>query len=82
MIKESVLGPPCPLLSFFGVFLGSSLAVKPSLPSHPIVCSLVRKQEDVFWYEVGKMGEGTLKGLYGGLLSWTEGEPDFSNVEN
>lgn len=36
----------------------------------------------MFWYEVGKMGEGTLKGLYGGLLPWTEGEPDFSNVAN
>lgn len=81
VIKESVLGPPGPLLSF-GIFLGPSPAVKPSLPSHPIVCSLVRKQEDVFLHEVGKMVEGTLKGLYGGLLSWTEGEPDFSNVAN
>lgn len=70
-----------PLLSL-GDFLGPSLAVKPSLPFHPIVCSLVRKQEDVLSYEVGKMGEGTLKGLYGGLLSWTEGEPDFSDVAN
>lgn len=79
MIRESVLGPLGPLLSL-GDFLGPSLAVKPSLLSHSIVCSLVRKQEDVFWYEVGKMGEGMLKGLYGGLLSWTEGELDFSNV--